>query len=155
MFSASLFLSFSFVIYSLFTAVDNPELCRVIPSIPPTSSCLFLSLSIFYLVLFYFYFLLFIFSWFPLLLFLYTYVYLYISFLFTNTNMSAIRLLCVAVATSARLGCVGLKGRRECIPPRLFLQKHLAHAVAAAVDAWAAGWISQKHFSLIRRALMQ
>ena len=30
--------SFSFVIYSLFTAVDNPELCPVILSIPPTSS---------------------------------------------------------------------------------------------------------------------
>ncbi len=35
------FFFFSFVIYSLFTAVDNPELCRVIPSIiPPTSSSL-------------------------------------------------------------------------------------------------------------------
>ena len=115
MFSTSLILSFSFVIYSLFTAVDNPELCRVIPSIPPTSSSLFLSLSIFYLTFsFSFSFLLFIFFlifrdfpsfYFYIRICLSIYFFLFYKHKYVGNSV----IVCCYVATSARLGCVGLK----------------------------------------------
>jgi len=106
------------VIYSLFTAVDNPELCRVIPSIPPTSSS---SSFDFHILSDSFFIFLFRDFCFLSLLFLFFFLYLISLLPLGNTNMSAIRLLCVLLWRRAS----SLLGVRA--PPWLFRPKHLAH----------------------------
>ena len=159
-----LYLSYSFFFICDLFIIYGRRQSRVVPChslhsadvIFPFSFTFHILSDFFFFFFFSFVHIFFNFSWFPLLFFLYTYMSIYIFLSLLQTQICRQFGYCVLLCGDECAPWVRRsKGRRECVPPRLFLQKHLAHAVAAAVDAWAAGWISQKHFSLIRRALMQ